>query len=204
MKNYELGSKTKKVTIMPNFALKLIGKFDAKKGEGVAEAHLMRYFDKCVSIEAKECLAAESFLKNTRKESARQLAIIKKQKKLIPEMPGKLEERHTWDVLENRRRTSDILNADSAIESARERLYELNENIIHGGAVLDERISRIRKRAGSKMDAYIKGLRAGGLSEYSPEIEFSDKAISFYYSRHQKLDDAIAAAASVPKNEEVQ
>lgn len=204
MKNYELGNKTKNVTIMPNFVLRLMGRLDAKKGKSVAEAHLMRYFDKCVSIEAEECLVAEAFLKSTRNEGAQQLAVISKQMKLIPEMPGEVEEQHTWDVLENRRRAGAVRSARSAIESARERLYELNENIIHGGTVLEQRISRTRKCARVKMDAYIKGLRAGGLADYTPEIEFSDKASALYYLRHRNLDDAIAITASVPKNEEVQ
>lgn len=203
MKNYELGQKTKNVTITPNFALKLIGRLDARKGVGVAEAHLRRYLDKCESIENEECLTAESFLKTTRNEGAQQLAIISKQSKMIPTMPGSVEETHTWDVLENRRRSQAINNAHSAVENARARLYEINEKIVNGGTILDERISRIRKRAGAKMDAYLKGLRAGGLHDFEPGINYSDKPKTLYYERHKRLDKAIEAAAIIPEFEEV-
>ena len=203
MKNYELGQKTKNVTIMPDFILKLIGKLDARKGIGVAEAHLRRYLDKCESIEHEECLVAEKFLKSTRNDGAQQLAIISKQSKIIPEMPGSVEEKHAWDVLENRRRAQAVSNAHSAVENARARLYEINEKIVNGGTILDERISRIRKRAGAKMDAYLKGLRAGGLHEFDPEIDYSDNPRVLYYEKHRRLDKAIENTAIVPEFEEV-
>ena len=203
MKNYELGQKTKNVTIMPDFILKLIGKLDARKGIGVAEAHLRRYLDKCESIENEECLVAEKFLKSTRNDGAQQLAIISKQSKIIPEMPGSVEEKHAWDVLENRRRAQAVSNAHSAVENARARLYEINEKIVNGGTILDERISRIRKRAGAKMDAYLKGLRAGGLHEFDPEIDYSDNPRVLYYEKHRRLDKEIENTAIVPEFEEV-
>ena len=200
---YELGKKTKNVTNAPNFWLKTIGRLDAKKGETVAMAHYDRYLDKCVSIENEECLAAEAALKGARVKGAQELAVISKNSKLLPIMPGAVEENKPWDVLENRRRANAVVNAQAAIETGRENLYSINETILNGASILDERISRIRKKASAKLEAYLKGLRAGGLTSFNPEVSFSDKASEMYYSRHQKLDKAIAAAAKVPEFEEV-
>ena len=202
-KKYELGLKTKNVTNAPSFWLKIIGRLDAKKGETVAMAHYGRYLDKCVSIENEECLTAEAALKGTRVKGAQELAVISKNSKLLPTMPGPVEENKPWDVWENRRRANAIAKAQAAIEAGRENLYSINETILNGANILDERISRIRKKASAKLEAYLKGLRAGGLTSFDPEVSFSDKASDMYYSRHQQLDEAIAAAAKVPDFEEV-
>ena len=53
------------------------------------------------------------------------------------------------------------------------------------------------------MDAYLKGLRAGGLHDFEPGIDYSDKPKTLYYERHKRLDNAIEAAAIVPEFEEV-
>lgn len=200
---YELGRRTKNVTNAPNFCLKIIGRMDAKKGETVATAHYDRYLEKCVSIENEECLAAEAALKGVRVKGAQELASIAKNSKLLPTMPSAVEENKPWDVLENRRRANAVANAQTAIETGRENLYTINETILNGASILDERISRIRKKASAKLEAYLKGLRAGGLTSFDPEVSFSDKASEMYYGRHKKLDEAIAAAAQVPEFEEV-
>lgn len=201
---YELGQKTKNVTILPDFVLKITGRLDAKKGSSVANAHIRCYLNKCVSIENEECLEAAEFLKNIRIEGAQTIAVISKHKKLIPEMPGVIEVKNSWDALENRKRANALYDAMASVENARARLYEVNEQLLNGAAILDERISRIRRKAGVKIDAYIKGLRAGGLTDFDPVIEYSDTAKELYYEKHHALDEAIAAGATVPNFEEVE
>ena len=53
------------------------------------------------------------------------------------------------------------------------------------------------------MDAYLKGLRAGGLHEFDPEIDYSDNPRVLYYEKHRRLDKAIENTAIVPEFEEV-
>lgn len=198
---YITGSDVKDVTVMPNFILKIIGKIDARKGEDVAKAHIERYLEKCTSLEDMECLLSEEFLKQPRAEGAANLDIIENTPKEIPEMPGSIDEQHTWDILENRRRASDKERAQKTVKAARSRLYEINEEIINGTSILEQRIAKIRKRATSKIKAYIKGVRAGGIPTFSPNITFSEVYVDKYYKKH-KRDKAIAAVAAVTNYEE--
>lgn len=198
---YTTGNDIKDVTIMPNFLLKFIGRLDAHKGEDVALAHVQRYLEKCTSIEDMECLASEAFLKKARSEGAVNLDIIENTSKEIPDMPGDIEAEHTWDVLENRRRASNKARAKDAVKAARSRLYEINEEIINGTSILEQRVAKIRKRAASKIAAYVKGVRAGGITSFEPDVSFSEIVVEKYYRKH-KRDKAIAAVAAVSTYEE--
>lgn len=198
---YITGKNVKDVTILPNFILKFLGKMDAHKGEDVALAHINRYLERCISIEDGECLVSEEFLKKARSEGAANLDIIENLSKEIPDMPGDIEAKHAWDILENRRRANNKEMAKGAVKAARSRLYEINEEIINGTSILDQRIAKIRKRAASKIAAYIKGVRAGGIASFDPDISFSDSVVEKYYKKH-KRDKAIAAVAAVSNYEE--
>lgn len=202
-KKYELGKRTKSVTHAPNWWLTVAGRIDAKRGESVAMAHFRRYLEKCASIENEECLAAEAFLKSARARGAQELATLAKITRSLPTMLDFVEEHHSWDVLENERRQKAREAAQAAIENSRSALYDVNETLLNGASILDERISKIRRKASAKMEAYLKGLRKGGLTAFDPEIEFSDRAAELYYGRHQKLDNAIANAAAETVLEEV-
>lgn len=198
---YITGGNVKDVTILPNFILKFLGRIDAHKGEDVALAHIDRYLEKCTSIEDGECLISEEFLKKVRSEGAANLNIIENTSKEIPNMPGDIAAEHAWDMLENRRRANNKANAQNSVRAARSRLYEINEEIINGTSILDQRIAKIRKRAASKMAAYIKGVRAGGITSFNPDISFSETVVEKYYKKH-KRDRAIAAVAVISDYEE--
>lgn len=173
---------------------------DAKKGESVALAQIDRYLKICESIENEECLTAEAYLKDVRKKGAEELALIAKNSKIV--RPTFVEEHHAWDILSNSRRQKLFTDSQTAIEISRENLYAINETLHNGSAILDERICKIRKKTLSKLKAYTKGLRAGGLS-FNSEVNFSDIASELYYSKHLKLDDAIDSASKVPVFDEV-
>lgn len=198
---YITGKNIKDVTVLPNFILKLMGRIDAHKGEDVALAHIDRYLKKCLSIESGECLVSEEALKNVRSEGAANLDIVENTAKEIPDMLGDIKAEHTWEVLENRRRASNKARAKEAVKTARSRLYEINEEIINGTSILDQRVAKIRKRAASKIAAYIKGVRVGGITSFDPDVSFSETVVERYYKKH-KRDKAIAAVAAVSTYEE--
>lgn len=202
---YSLGGKIKNVTPLPNFLLQLQGRWDARRNEGeaVARAHLDRYYEKCASIESAECLATEKYLKSARKDGAAALAAINKNRASISSLPEAVKEEHLWDVKINRDRRAALSSAVNDLESAREHLYDVNETIINGNCILEERVTKIRKKAAAKMEAYVKGLRAGGLTGFAPDTEFLTVAMDKYYSKHSRLDKAIEANAVFPTEEEV-
>ena len=201
LKNKYINGDTKDVTICPNFILKFIGRIDARKGKDVALAHIDQYLEKCTSIEDIECLISEEYLKKIRSEGASCLDVIENTSNEIPDMPGNIEAKHSWEVLENRRRANNKIRAKDAVKVARSRLYEINEEIINGTSILDQRITKIRKKAASKIAAYVKGVRAGGLTSFDPDITFSEVVVDKYYKKH-KRDKAIAAVAAVSNYEE--
>lgn len=198
---YITGRNVKDVTILPNFILKLLGRMDAHKGKDVALAHIDRYLEKCTSIEDGECLISEEYLKKVRSEGATNLDIIENTSKEISDMPGDIEAVHAWEVFENRKRASNKTRAKDSVKSARSRLYEINEEIINGTSILDQRVAKIRKRTASKIAAYIKGVRAGGITSFDPDVSFSEAVVEKYYKKH-KRDKAIAAVATVSTYEE--
>lgn len=198
---YITGKNVKGVTFLPDFILKLLGRIDAHKGEDVALAQINRYIERCTFNEHIECLLSEKYLKAARSEGASNLDVIENMSKEILEMPGDIEVQHAWEVLENRRRANNKARAKDAVKTARSRLYDINEEIISGTTILEQRVSKIRKRTTSKIASYIKGVRAGGIPSFEPNISFSDAVIEQYYKKH-KRDKAIAAAAAISNYEE--
>lgn len=93
-------------------------------------AHIDRYLERCTSIEDDECIVSEEFLKKARSEGAANLDIIENTSKEIPDMPGDIEAEHAWEVLENRRRASKQSEGKRFRQSARSRLYEINEETL--------------------------------------------------------------------------
>lgn len=200
-RRYTAGKNVRDVTILPNCILKQIGKTDARKGTDVALAHINRYLEKCAAIENDECLASEEFLKRARFAGAANLDIIENTAKETPNMPGAIEAVHTWEVLENRKRANSKANAAAAVREAKSCLYKIHEEIVNGMSILEQRIIKIRKKAATKITAYIEGVRAGGLSSFNPDISFSDAVVEAYYKKHTR-DKDIAAVAAVSSHEE--
>ena len=190
-KSYQTGTKIKSVSNSPVWFLKLIGRIDAKKGEGVAHAHINRFSDRCTELEALECLTTESYLHETRKNGANALAIIAVNSDTLNNIPKPVEERSDFDIRANARRMAKIASAKEAISEARKDLFEINEKIINGDSILHERIIKTRKKARSKIDAYIKGVRSGGIKSFESQFEFSETALEAYHAKHKRLDDAI-------------
>ncbi len=194
--SYRSGTKIRSVSKVPMWFLKLIGFFDSKRGEGVAKAHLDKLLDKCTELEALECLTAEEILKDKRQEGANALATLKNSRKNLSKEQEKISGNSPAEIREKLRREKQKESAENAICEAERQLFNINESIINIDSILSERIIKTRKKAATKIDAYIKGLRSGELKDFDTEIHFYETAIETYHNKHDKLDKAINSVAT--------
>lgn len=181
----------KPVTRMPDFLLKRKGKIDSKRGTTVPDAYIDRLIRTCEAIENKEAITAEGILSNDRKASAVAIYNISEKRKFLDNKPEMKENTSAKAIRENRRRTSQINSAESTIESGYTTLFNVYQNIINIDTVLDERITKIRKKASAKINVYISGVRSGKLKDYNADFEFLDDAYEIYIQKHSEGDEKI-------------
>ena len=199
MNNKKTYTNIKHVTWMPCFLLKIQGKLDSRKGNSVAEARIDKLKDRCAAIENKECLNTEKALFVVRKQAAAALAALSSAKANASRVSEHHNPSNTYEIRENQRLASRKRASENEAASQLTNLYQVREIVTHGDTNLAERILKTRKKALVKIDAYVKGLRAGELPSFEPDLDFCDDASSEYHSRHNEIDNAIRRLASYEK-----
>lgn len=188
---FRKGKGLKPVTRMPDCLLKFKGKLDSKRGSTVPDAYIDRLIRTCEAIENKEAITAEGILSNDRKHSAVAIYNISEKKKFLDNKPEMKENTSAKAIRDNRRRASQISSAESTIESGYATLFNVHQNIVNIDTVLDERITKIRKKVSAKINVYISGVRSGKLKDYSADFEFLDDAYEIYKQKHSDDDEKI-------------
>ncbi len=191
VEKFKNGKGLKPVTRMPNSILKLKGRLDSKKGNTVADAYIDKLKRKCEAIENVEAITAEDILSNDRKRASVSIYDISKQQKFLDNKPELKENTSAKAIRENRRRTSQISSAQSSIESGYTTLFNAYQNIVNIDTVLDERITKNRKKTLEKVNVYIAGVRSGKLKDYNADFEFLDDAYEIYKQKHSEDDEKI-------------
>lgn len=198
MKNYMLsnfrkGKRIKKVTLFPNFLLKLKGKLDAKKGVTVVESFVNKMKERCKANENNEVLKAEKILFLSRKEGAGLLASIKNNRDILQKIPDERIENSAPDIRANRRNTERSLSASSGINDACEKLTSINEFIIDINTCLQQRIMKTRNLCSAKINTYLSGAFEVG-ADYKEDLSYDDTAAMRYIEKHSVCDNAIKTA----------
>ncbi len=188
---FRVGKGLGSVTIMPNFLLKFKGKLDSKRGSTVPDAYIDKLKRKCEAIENKEAITAEGILSVDRKSAAVAIYNVSEKRKYLDNKPEIKENTSAKAIRENRRRASQIISAESSIESGYTTLCNVNQNIVNIDTILDERITKTRKKASEKINVYISGVRSGKLKDYSADFEFLNDAYEIYQQKHSEDDDKI-------------
>ena len=183
-------AKTKSVTILPQFILKMKGKFDGNKGIGVVDATIDKLYKKEAAIEAAECIACEKCLYEPRKTAAKLLKVIENAEKRLTGMPVNIEGAGSDIVRSNRRNTSNKTTAIACISSGTENLCEINQDIVSCETILEERIKKLRNKTSAKIHSYISGVRTV-IQDYNSNCVFDDSAMVIYNERHADLDNEI-------------
>lgn len=190
---FKKGKGLKPVTRMPNWLLKFKGKLDSKRGSTVADAYIDKLKCKCESIENVEAITAEGILSDDRKRSSAAIYNISEKQKFLDNKPEMKENTSAKAIRENRRTAGQISSAKSSIESGYTTLFNAYQNIVNIDTVLDERITKNRKKALEKVNVYISGVRSGKLKDYNADFEFLNDAYEIYKQKHSEDDERIRA-----------
>lgn len=187
------GKGLKPVTRMPNWLLKFKGKLDSKRGSTVADAYIDKLKRKCEAIENVEAITAEGILSDDRKRSSIEIYNIFEKQRFLDNKPEIKENTSAKTIRENRRTAGQISSAKSSIESGYTTLFNVYQNIVNIDTVLDERITKNRKKALEKVNVYISGVRSGKLKDYNADFEFLNDAYEIYKQKHSEDDERIRA-----------
>lgn len=183
----------KRITLMPGFLLKIKGKLDSGKGETIPNAYIHKMLSCCAGIENSEVIHAESMLEKERKAAASAITNIAQKKRKLCGIPGEVSEDSDspFVVRENNRNKKAKQEILADINHCYEELSIIQEQLIGGHTVLDERVEKTRNLGMRSVNKYIEGVRSGKLPEYDPEITFFDNARFLYLNRHEEGDRKI-------------
>lgn len=201
--NYADASKrTKSVTRMPGWILKIKGKFDSRKGKGVCDTYIFRLNKKLTVLESREAILAEKWLFESRRKAALVLTGFAEQKKISEKISDGLETGSVEDIRANRKNTEKRNFAKAGLKNSMENLTIINEQIISVNMILDERINKMRNKAEEKIHAYISGVRSGKLENYEHNAENrDDTAREIYKANHEDLDNRIRKVVAFKMDE---
>lgn len=186
-----------KVCRTPAFFLKLKGKLDSRKGEGVCDEFIRRLLKKEAFIETNECLDAEKILKETREQGASAIIRLSADKAVIGESASVTSGNTPQEKRIERANSARRVGAAGTAKAALDELTRINETIICVDTILEERIEKIRNHTQEKVHSYISGVRSGKIPEYNGvDMDFSDKALDIYRTKHAELDGKICDIVS--------
>lgn len=202
--------KLRKVTRLPKWILRLMGKLDAKKGIGVVDAHIALWLDRLGAFENDLVKAEEKAVLPVREKAALAVSALERVKadlsvpaivsadKPKPTDPKLIRAvRNAQEKAEGRRN-----NAESLHKASTEELISCNELIISSNVKTRERIEAMRNTAKASIDAYVKGVRKV-FPDYSPQVIFSNDALEIYLSPHSVLDAKVKEVAYAYNTKEV-
>lgn len=197
---YRIGENVRKVTRLPLVFLRLKGKLDSRKGVTVPEAYTGKLIERCGANENIEALYAEDILYPIRTEGSQLLTILKRDKESLNDMPDAIPGNTPYDIRRNRENSSKRESILSSINNSLTKLPEIEETIINVNSVLDERITKTRRKALATINVYVSGVRSGKLPDFSPAIEFSEDAKNIYDRKHKTGDERIFKAVAEELN----
>ncbi|MEY8428026.1 hypothetical protein AALA00_09990 [Lachnospiraceae bacterium 46-15] len=185
--------RTKSVTRLPGWILRIKGKLDSKKGKGVCDEYIHHLSKRLVVMESAEVIRAENGLFEDRKKAAAVLAGFSEQKELLDREPdGRQKGSDVEAIRANRKDAERKEAARSGLRDGIENLTVINEQIINTDTVLDERINKMRSKAAEKIHAYVVGIRCGELREYTCDLSApEDSAREIYIAKHRELNEKI-------------
>ncbi len=184
-------AKIKRVTLMPGWLLKFKGRWDSRKGDGVCDEFLKKLTKKAAAIEAMEAIKAESVLHGRRKLGGELLLVLSENREAAHNKPELEEVTSPKIARKNNQKMSAHINGKNIFKEARKQLSEINEDIIFVDTVLSEKTEKLHSQTIEKFHAYVSGVRAGKLPDYTVKSGFDSKASDIYHAKHAELDTMI-------------
>ena len=157
----------KRITLMPGFLLKIKGKLDSGKGETIPNAYIhknlnIKVTDNEVSLIHDNNMIAKTMLEKERKAAASAITNIAQKKRKLCGIPGEVSEDSDspFVVRENNRNKKAKQEILADINHCYEELSIIQEQLIGGQTVLDERVEKTRNLGMRSVNKYIEGVQS--------------------------------------------
>lgn len=183
--------KIQPVTRVPGIFLRIKGKLDSRRGQGVCDAYIEKLRSKLSAIESREVTCAENELFDSRKEAAVILTNFSEKKRKLQEIPQETNGISIEEIRADRKNAKKREATKTDIHRALESLASINETIVNVDTILEERIYRARNHTDAKIRMYMEGVRSGKQKDYCMTDPADDLAREAYYQKHQMLDEKI-------------
>lgn len=191
--SFRNGKGIRKVTAMPSFILKYLGKLHANQDIAIAEAFIQKYHEKCIALENREVLTAEQLLFDARNEGNSILLTIKGSIEKLSEKPLAVSGNKPEDIRAKSRDNGTRSVASATLNSSLDKLIKLNEFITDIDTCLEQRILKTRAICSEKLTAYLMGVRSVD-KYFDLEQKYDNVALDSYNKKHDHTDRAIAKA----------
>lgn len=189
------GEDIKKATRLPDWFLRLKGKWDARKGPDVPNAYLRKLHNKISSLDNAEVNTAENILMPSRDSAAVALNKLSDSKRTVSSTPVPQSDGSPKSVRAQRRSNGTVSSARASAQSSANTLYSTNEFIISVNSILKVRIDETHKFGFKKCMAYVYGVKSKIPDYKPPEFAPETNAMDMYLSDHEILDTAIKEEA---------
>lgn len=193
--------KTKKATHMPLWILKLKGRLDGRKGQGLCDEYIFTLLKKEEAIEASEVMQAERALASVRKQAAG--ILVSNSEKANSNSKIIIEKAESVQAIRANRANRTVHDANvRAMNNGVLTLAEIHETIVFIETILEERIEKLRSETKRVCHAYVSGIKAGKFKDYAmPFKEYDNKAVNIYKDKHKELDLKIYDAVNINNKE---
>lgn len=196
-----------KVSRLPDFLLTIKGRFDsASTNPGVADAVIEKMNAKCAALEKKEALKTIKRTEQIRRDAHQAAITIKRNYKTndLPPIRSEVGILAPYEVRENLTRESANRAKKAETDMAVKTLADKCDELEHAESVLRQRIERTRSKSlYSKVNAYVLGIRKGGLPDYKPPQHQDNKAYEEYKNSRDESDELIFSLLSQIRKGEI-
>ena len=193
--------KLRKVTRLPKWVLRLMGKLDAKQGVSVVDAHIALWLDRLGAFENDLVKAEEKAVLPVREKAALAASALERAKAdlSVPAIPSNTDEPTDPKLIRAVRNakakaTERRDSAESVLKTSSDEIISYNELIISTNVKTRERLEAMRNTCMEAINAYIKGVRKV-FPDYSPQVQFPDDALEIYLTHHSALDSKVKEVA---------
>ena len=178
---YKKGRRIKPILGKPKVLLFIQGFLDSRKGEVVANTQIEFYISKCSGFVMNEILLTEEYTSPLRMEARDLISVID------------ASNIDTDSVKASYNDFSQIMldKSNKSIQAAKRRLVTIGEELRSLEMIKQERILKTKNKGRKGIYAYLKGVQAGKLKDYSYEVVLPGDAEEQYSEIHKSTDESI-------------
>ena len=187
------GKKIRKVTLIPNWILKIKGRLDARNGPEVPDAYVEKMYKRLKSFDDLEVRTAENILKAPREAAALNINALSESSQTIASTDIPANDGSANGIRNERSARGTLASAKSTFSNSARSIYSINELIVSINSHLRTRIEQTYLIGLEKCKAYECGVKRV-IPDYGiPDFDMNSDAVNKYQEMHKTLDDAVKA-----------